>query len=76
MSEARLPIQGSHPTYANTKVTFLEVKMRDVYGKTAKHRIVRGASVGCPMDDAERQFLHLHLGGHRIHAFARAGKPV
>ena len=49
--------------YANTKVTFLEVKMRDVYGKTAKHRVVRGASTwDAPLDDAERQFLHLHLG--------------
>ena len=49
--------------YANTEITFLEVKMRDVYGKTTKHRVVRSTSTwDAPLSDTERQFLHLHLG--------------
>ena len=49
--------------YTNTEVTFLEVKLRDVYGKTAKHRVVRNvATWDAPLNDAEREFLHRHLG--------------
>lgn len=49
--------------YTNTEVTFLEVKLRDVYGKTAKHRVVRNASTwDAPLNEAEQEFLSCHLG--------------
>ena len=43
--------------YANTGVAFLEVKLRDVHGKTFKHRIVRNGAWDAPLTQEELDFL-------------------
>ena len=45
--------------YDNTGVAFLEVKRRDVYGKTTKERMVRSSSLAwnAPLTERERAFL-------------------
>lgn len=50
--------------YENTKVAFLEVKLRDVYGKTAKKRLVRNSDLAWNAAFTEREelFLREHLG--------------
>lgn len=50
--------------YANTNVAFLEVKVRDVHGKTVKHRIVRDAQQGWNADltETEWRFIREHVG--------------
>lgn len=49
--------------YTNTRVSFLEVKLRDVYGKTTKHRVVRnGSTWDAPLNAGECRFLQDHLG--------------
>lgn len=54
---ARFKIRIRH--YDNTGVAFLEVKQRDVYGKTTKQRLERSNSSdwNAPLEDAERHFL-------------------
>ena len=49
--------------YDNTDVAFLEVKLRDVYGKTTKHRVVREASQpwNAPLTDVEIAFIGRHV---------------
>ena len=49
--------------YDNTNVAFLEVKLRDVYGKTTKHRIVREATLpwNAPLTDSEVAFIGRHI---------------
>lgn len=47
--------------YANTNVTFLEVKLRDVHGKTFKHRIVRQGTWNAPLTIEELDFLRQHV---------------
>ena len=47
--------------YANTGVAFLEVKLRDVHGKTFKHRIVRNEAWNAPLTEEEFNFLSQHL---------------
>jgi len=52
----RMKIRIRH--YANTDVAFLEVKVRDVHGKTAKHRQIRdhGSAWDAPLTERERDF--------------------
>jgi hypothetical protein len=54
---SRFKIRVRH--YDNTGVAFLEVKRRDVYGKTTKERMVRSSSLewNAPLTDRERAFL-------------------
>lgn len=54
---ARFKIRIRH--YDNTGVAFLEVKHRDVYGKTTKERLVRSAEApwNAPLTERERDFL-------------------
>ncbi|MEC8336100.1 MAG: polyphosphate polymerase domain-containing protein [Bacteroidota bacterium] len=47
--------------YANTRVAFLEVKLRDVHSKTFKHRIVRQGAWDAPLTQEELDFLGEHL---------------
>ena len=49
--------------YDNTDVAFLEVKLRDVYGKTTKHRVVRSATLpwNAPLTDSEVAFIENHI---------------
>ena len=49
--------------YDNTDVAFLEVKLRDVYGKTTKHRVVRSATQpwNAPLTDSEVAFIENHI---------------
>ena len=49
--------------YDNTNVAFLEVKLRDVYGKTTKHRVVReaGQPWNAPLTDSEISFVGEHV---------------
>ena len=50
--------------YTNTDVAFLEVKLRDVYGKTTKHRVSRNGQDAwdAPLTKEETRFLESHLG--------------
>ena len=50
--------------YQNSKVAFLEVKLRDVYGKTAKKRMARSSDLpwNAPLTEGEILFLRGHLG--------------
>ena len=50
--------------YTNTDVAFLEVKLRDVYGKTTKHRVSRNGqdAWNAPLTKEETRFLESHLG--------------
>ena len=50
--------------YTNTDVAFLEVKLRDVYGKTTKHRVSRNGKDAwdAPLTTGETRFLASHLG--------------
>ena len=45
--------------YTNTDVAFLEVKLRDVYGKTTKHRVSRNGqdAWNAPLTKEETRFL-------------------
>lgn len=54
---SRFKIRIRH--YDNTGVAFLEVKRRDVYGKTTKERMVRSSSLAWndPLTDREQAFL-------------------
>ena len=49
--------------YDNTGVTFLEVKLRDVHGKTTKHRVVRDSKLSwnAPFTGEELNFLARHV---------------
>lgn len=49
--------------YENTGVSFLEVKLRDVHGKTTKHRVVRSpeAPWNAPLTDQESRFISNHI---------------
>ena len=47
--------------YANTGMAFLEVKLRDVHGKTYKHRIVRNGAWDDSLTQEELDFLNQHL---------------
>ena len=50
--------------YTNTDVAFLEVKLRDVFGKTTKHRVSRNGQDAwdAPLTKEETRFLESHLG--------------
>ena len=54
---SRFKIRIRH--YDNTGMAFLEVKRRDVHGKTTKERMVRSSSLAwnAPLTDRERAFL-------------------
>lgn len=58
---ARFKVRIRH--YDNTGVAFLEVKRRDVYGKTTKERLVRASEQAwdAPLTERERAFVAQHV---------------
>ena len=48
--------------YVDSELTFLEVKRRNVYGRSTKYRITRkGEQWDCPLTEEEKDFLKEHV---------------